>query len=142
MLEKEKKEFYLRIALMALAFVLLMTGSFVFKSWWLKIPMLILAGVVGALLVRIGISYRRKKFYFEGKVLSVIPPKKKLGRHAVIIKNGKVSKKLYALQKPNMKVGGLYGVYFEEKSLEILKSEPLKVQLLRGTKAQSTPQMK
>lgn len=127
---------------MILAFVLFAAGSVFFKSLWLKIPFVILAGVVGALLVRVWISYRRKKFYFEGKVLSVIPPKQKLGRHAVIIKNGKVSKKLFSLQKPNMKVGGLYGIYFEDKSLEILKAEPLKIQMLRGAKGQNPPQMK
>lgn len=127
---------------MVLAFLLFTAGAIFFKQWWAKIPFVILAGVVGAFLVRIAISYRRKKFYFEGKVLSIIPPKKKFGKHSVIMKNGKVSKKLFSLQKPQMKVGGLYGVYFEEKSLEILKSEPVRVQMIRGMKNQTTPQNK
>lgn len=141
-MENEKRKFFIRIALMVFAFVLLTAGAIAIKSWWFKVPLIILAGVVGAFLVRIGISYRRKKFYFEGKILSIIPPKKKLGKYAVIIKNGKVSKKLFSLQKPNMKVGGLYGVYFEEKSLDILRAEPVKVQIMRATKGQGTPQIK
>lgn len=141
-MEVEKRNFYIRIGLLVLAFVLPMTGVFLLKSWWFKVPLIVIAAAAAALLVRIWISYKRKKYYFEGKVLSILPPKKKFGKHIIILKNGKVSKQLFALQKPNMKVGGLYGVYFEEKSLEILKWEPVKVQMVRGTKSQSTPQMK
>ena len=54
------------------------------------------------------------------------------------MKNGKVSKKLFSLQKLNMKVGNDYGVYFEDKSNEIIQYQPIKPQVMRPTKGQQS----
>ncbi len=135
-MESQKRKVMLRIAAMVVAFVLLVVGVIWFKSWWIKVPLVLLAGLIGAFLVRIAISYRRKKFYFEGKVLSITPPKGKFGKTSVILKNGKISKKLYSMQKLNMRVGNDYGIYFEDKSNEIIQYQPIKPQVMRATKGQ------
>ena len=137
-MESQKRKVMLRIAAMIAAFLVLIAGAIWFKSWWIKAPLIILAAAPGAFLVRIAISYKRKKFYFEGKVLSIVPPKGKFGKTSVIMKNGKVSKKLFSLQKLNMKVGNDYGVYFEDKSNEIIQYQPIKPQVMRPTKGQQS----
>ena len=136
-MESQKRKVMLRIGAMIAGFLALSIGAIVLDSWWIKVPLLLLAAVLGAFLVRIAISYRRKKFYFEGKVLSVAPPKGRFGKHSVIIKNGKISKKLYSLQKLNLKIGSYYGFYFEDKSHEILQTQPIKIQAIRPNKSQS-----
>lgn len=141
-MESQKRKVILRIAAMVALFLLLIAGAIWFKSWWIKAPLIILAAVLAAFLVRIGISYKRKKFYFEGKVLSIVPPKGKFGKTSIIMKNGKVSKKMYSLQKVNMKVGNNYGVYIEDKSNEVIQYQPIKAQVIRATKSQQgKPQM-
>ena len=135
-MESQKRKVLLRIAAMIALFLVLIAGAIWFKIWWVKAPLIIIAAAVGAFLVRIGISYRRKKFYFEGKVLSLVPPKGRFGKTSIIIKNGKMSKKLFSLQKVNMKVGNIYGVYFEEKSNEVIQYQPVKTQVIRPSKSQ------
>ena len=46
--------------------------------------------------------------------------------------------KLFSLQKLNMKVGNDYGVYFEDKSNEIIQYQPIKPQVMRPTKGQQS----
>lgn len=136
-MESQKRKVMLRIGAMIAGFLALSIGAIVFRSWWIKVPLILIAAVLGAFLIRIAISYRRKKYYFEGKVLSVTPPKGRFGKYSVIIKNGKISKKLYSLQKLNLKIGSYYGFYFEEKSNEILQSQAIKIQAIRPNKSQS-----
>ena len=67
--------------------------------------------------------------------------KLKIGKTKVIIKAGKVFKKLYAWQPLTMKVGEMYGVYYEDKSNNILKYQALKGSLMmRPNRANIPPQ--
>jgi len=98
------------------------------------------AGIV--FLVRLYITYKRKKLYFDGKVLVIKPPKRAIGRHTVIMQKGKVSKKLYTYQKPTMKVGGNYVVVYEEKSFNILEVQEMKVQMAGMKAIKKNPKFK
>lgn len=139
----EKTKAYLKIAALVAAELLFITGIFIYKSWWLKVPMIILAGLLGAFLTRMLISARRKKYFIQGKVLSVTPPKKKfgipMGKTQVVIKSGKASKKLYSLQKLFIKTGHDYAFYYEEKSNEILKHEEIKINMASRPKGGNIP---
>lgn len=125
-----KKKAMIRIGIMVAIMLFSLFMSFYVKNIFLKIPFIILAGVIIALLVRLYISYKRKKLYFEGKVLAITPPKRKIGKYTVILKNGKVSKKFYSLQKPDMKFGNTYVIVYEEKSFNILEFQEAKFQMM------------
>lgn len=137
----EKTKAYLKIGAMALAAVLLLVAVFVYKSWWIKIPALIVAGGLGWVLFRTYLAMTRKKHALYGKVLSVTKPKNKfkIGKTVVLVKSGKVSKKLYSWQPLNLKVGNDYGFYYEEKSNQIIKYETLKLNQVARPKGNSLP---
>lgn len=126
-LEKEKRNAIIRIALIVAVFLGFLGTAIFVNNIWIRVFAGILAAGVGALLVRIIISIRRKKFYFEGQCIAVQQPKGKFKKTTVYLKQGKITKKLHSVQPVNMKKGGIYGVYFEEKSNEIIKYEALKV---------------
>ena len=140
----EKRKAMLKIAGIVAAFVLLVVGTIFYKSLWLRIPFAIMAIGVGALLVRMYLSYKRKKYAIEGKVLSITPPKNrfKVGKYTVILKTGKSSKKLYSWQKLNMKVGNSYAIYYEEKSNQIIKYETMKINMAARPKGNIPPQFR
>lgn len=137
----EKNKAYLRIAAMAIAFVLMVVSVIVYKSWWIKIPSLILAGGLGWILVRTFVAMKRKKHAIYGKVLSVTKPtnKFKIGKTVVVVKAGKMSKKLYSWQPLSLKVGNEYGFYYEEKSNQILKYETIKMNQIARPKGNTLP---
>ena len=116
--------------------------SFYIKNIFLKIPFIIVAAIIIFLLVRLYISYKRKKLYFDGKILTITPPKRKIGKYTIIIKNGKVSKKFYSLRKPQMKLGGHYVVVYEEKSFEILDFQEAKFQNMNMKSVGKNPKFK
>lgn len=140
----EKTKAILKIAAIVLAFVMLVVGTIMYKSWWLKVPFAILAIGVGWLLVRMYLSYKRKKYAIEGKVLSITPPKNKfkIGKYTIIVKTGKSSKKLYSWQKLSMKIGNSYAIYYEEKSNQIIKYETMKVNMAARPKGNLPPQFR
>ena len=76
----EKRKAMLQIAGIVAVFVLLVVGTIFYKSLWLRIPFAIMAIGVGALLVRMYLSYKRKKYAIEGKVLSITPPKNRMAK--------------------------------------------------------------
>ena len=134
----EQTKVFLRIGGVVALFVLSVVAIFLYKAIWT-----ILACVLGYMLYRTYLSYKRKKFYIEGKVLSVVRPtnKLKIGKTKVIIKAGKVSKKLYAWQPLTMKVGEMYAVYYEDKSNSILKYQELKgSMMMRPNRSNIPPQ--
>ena len=59
----EKRKAMLQIAGIVAAFVLLVVGTIFYKSLWLRIPFAIMAIGVGALLVRMYLSYRGKSAF-------------------------------------------------------------------------------
>lgn len=132
----------LRIGIMVAVMLLSIFMAFYVKNIFLKIPFIILAGAVIALLVRLYIAYKRKKLYFDGKVLSITPPKRKIGKYTIILKNGKVSKKFYSLQKPEMKLGNTYVVVYEEKSFNILEFQEAKFQMMNMKGINKNPKFK
>ncbi|MGB5823351.1 MAG: hypothetical protein WBH44_04720 [Proteocatella sp.] len=140
----EKTKAILKIAGIVVVFVLLIVGTILYKSWWLKVPCGILAIGLGWLLVRMYLSYKRKKYAIEGKVLSITSPKNKfkLGKYTVIVKTGKSSKKLYSWQKLSMKVGNSYAIYYEEKSNQIIKYESMKINMAARPKGNLPPQFR
>lgn len=140
----EKTKAILKIAAIVGAFVLLVVGTIMYKSWWLKVPFAIMALGVGWLLVRMYLSYKRKKYAIEGKVLSITPPKNKfkIGKYTIIVKTGKSSKKLYSWQKLSMKVGNSYAIYYEEKSNQIIKYETMKINMAARPKGNLPPQFR
>ena len=140
----EKTKAILKIAAFVVSFVLLVVGTIMYKSWWLKVPFAILAVGVGWILVRMYLSYKRKKYAIEGKVLSITPPKNKfkIGKYTIIVKTGKSSKKLYSWQKLSMKVGNSYAIYYEEKSNQIIKYETMKFNMAARPKGNIPPQFK
>lgn len=135
-MEAERKKAMLRIGAIIAVFFILLGGAFYFKNIFVKVILGALAAAVGVFLGRIYISFKRKKLYFEGQCLMVQDPAKKLKRYVVYIKNKNVTKKLYSLTKPAMKKGKTYGLYYEEKSNNILKYEELKfnMSLAKGSK--------
>lgn len=132
----EKNKVYLRLGAMIVAFVALVALIFTNSSLWVRIPSAILAGALGYVLVRTFIAMKRKKHMIYGKVLSVTKPKNrfKVGKTVVVIKSGKVSKKLYTWQQINLKVGNDYGFYYEDKSNQILKYETMKMSMVSRPK--------
>lgn len=139
----EKTKAYLKIAAMVAVELFFVAGAIIYKSWWIKVPLIILAGLLGAFLIRMFVAARRKKFFAQGKVLSITPPKKKfgipLGKTQIVIKSGKASKKLYSMQKIFIKVGHDYAFYYEDKSNEILKYEELKMNMASRPKSGNLP---
>ncbi|MGL5440146.1 MAG: hypothetical protein ACRDA4_07130 [Filifactoraceae bacterium] len=139
----EKTKAYLKIAAIVAVEVFFIAGIVIYKSWWIKVPFIIFAGLLGAFLVRMFLAAKRKKHLIQGKVLSVTPPKKKfgmpLGKTQIVIKSGKASKKLCSMQKINLKLGHDYAFYYEEKSNEILKYEELKMNMASRPKGGNVP---
>lgn len=126
---------------MAGVFVLMVVSLFVYKSLWIRIPSLILAVGLGWILVRTFVAMKRKKHAIYGKVLSITKPtnKFKIGKTVVVVKAGKVSKKLYSWQPLSLKVGNEYGFYYEERSNQILKYETIKMSQIGRPKGNSLP---
>lgn len=139
----EQNKAYIRLAAMGVAFTSLLTLTFISKSLWIRIPSLILAGGLGYILFRTFLAMYRKKHLIYGKVLSVTKPNNrfKFGKTVVVIKTGKISKKLYTWQQINIKVGNDYGFYYEDKSNQILKFESLKMSMV-GRPKTIPPQFK
>lgn len=139
----EKNKAYLRIGSMVVVFLLSVGGIFLYKPIWAKVIFAIISGILGYILYRTYLSFKRKKYYLEGKILSVVKPKNKfgVGKTVVIIKAGKVSKKIYSWQPITMKIGGTYGIYYEEKSNQIIKYQSLqKSMMVRPNRANIPPQ--
>ena len=132
----DKNKAYIRIAAIAVMFVALLALAFINSSLWIRIPSLILAGALGYVLFRTFLAMSRKKHLIYGKVLSVTKPKNKfkIGKTVVVIKSGKVSKKLYTWQQINLKIGNDYGFYYEDKSNQILKYENMKMSMVARPK--------
>lgn len=137
----EQNKVYLRIAGIAVGFILALVGVVFYKPIWAKVVLAIIAGFLGYVLYRTYLSFKRKKYYLEGKVLSVTKPKNKfgLGKTAVVIKAGKVSKKLFSWQSLSMKVGSNYAIYYEEKSNQIIKYDSLKMNMAARPKRSNIP---
>lgn len=137
----EKNKVYLRIGGIALAFILALVGIVFYKPIWAKVIFAIVAGFLGYVLYRTYLSFKRKKYYLEGKVLSIVKPKNKfgLGKTVVVIKAGKISKKLFSWQSLSMKVGGNYAVYYEEKSNQIIQYDSLKMNMVSRPKRSNLP---
>lgn len=140
----DKMRVYMRIAIMSLLFVSMVVILFVSKSWWIKVPAIILAIALGVILVRTFLAIVRKKHLIYGRVLSVTKPKNKfnVGKTVVVVKSGKVSKKLYSWQPISLKVGSDYGFYYEEKSNQILRFESLKMNMASRPKGNIPPQFR
>ena len=132
----DKNKAYIRIVAIAVMFVALLALAFINSSLWIRIPSLILAGALGYVLFRTFLAMSRKKHLIYGKVLSVTKPKNKfkIGKTVVVIKSGKVSKKLYTWQQINLKIGNDYGFYYEDKSNQILKYENMKMSMVARPK--------
>lgn len=132
----DKNKAYLRLGAMGVAFVALIALVFINQSLWVRVPSAILAGVLGYVLFRTFLAMSRKKHMIYGKVLSVTKPtnKFKIGKTVVVVKSGKVSKKLYTWQQINLKVGNDYGFYYEDKSNQILKYETMKMSMVQRPK--------
>ncbi|EHL18126.1 hypothetical protein HMPREF9630_01121 [Peptoanaerobacter stomatis] len=137
-----RKKAIIRIGIMVAIMLLSIFLAFYIKNIFLKIPFIIIAGGVAALLIRLYISYKRKKLYFDGKVLTITPPKRKIGKYSIIIKNGKVSKKFYSFQKPEMKLGANYVVVYEEKSFNILEFQEAKFQMMNAKAVSKNPKFR
>lgn len=137
-----KKQAFIRLSLISLAMLLFFAGAFNFKNVILKVLFAILGTIVAALLIRILIAYKRKKLYFDGKALSVTPPKRKIGRYTVVLKRGKVSKKFYSLSNPNFTIGKDYVVVYEDKSMTILDSQEAKFQMVGAKAVNKNPKYK
>lgn len=137
----EKTKAYLRIAGIAGLFIAMIVIIFISKVLWIKI----LAGVIGAflgwILYRTITTIIRKKQIIYGKVLSITPPKNKFkfGKTVVLVKAGKVTKKLYSWQPIKAKIGSDYGFYYEEKSSQILKFETVSMNTMQRPKGNKIP---
>ena len=141
-MNEARKQAFIRIGLIVVAVLLSIFLAFYINNVFLKIPFIIIAIAGTVFLVRLYITYKRKKLYFDGKVLVIKPPKRAIGRHTVIMQKGKVSKKLYTYQKPNMRVGGNYVVVYEEKSFNILEVQEMKVQMAGMKAIKKNPKFK
>ena len=137
-MNEARKQAFIRIGLIVVAVLLSVFLAFYIKNVFLKIPFIIIAIAGTVFLVRLYITYKRKKLYFDGKVLVI----RAIGRHTVIMQKGKVSKKLYTYQKPNMRVGGNYVVVYEEKSFNILEVQEMKVQMAGMKAIKKNPKFK
>lgn len=140
----EKTKAYVRIALMVIAFVASVAMVFVYKSLWIRILALILSIGLGWILFRTFLAFKRKKHAIYGKVLSVTKPKNKfgIGKTVVVVKAGKVSKKLFTWQQINLKIGNDYGFYYEDKSNQIIKYETVKINAAARPKGNLPPQFR
>lgn len=140
----DKTKAYLRIGAMAVLFIALLAMAVFYKSLWIRIPAVILAAGLGWILYRTFLSIKRKKHAIYGKVLSVTKPKNrfKIGKTVVVVKAGKVSKKLYTWQQLNLKIGNDYGFYYEEKSNQIIKYETIKMNMAARPKGNIPPQFR
>ncbi|KDR93938.1 hypothetical protein SAMN02745945_01136 [Peptoclostridium litorale DSM 5388] len=125
-MEKEKRNAILRIAAVVAVFAVMVFLAFYSKHIALKIVFGALAVVIGAFIVRIIISLKRKKFYIQGQCIAVQAPKGKFKKYSVFVKMGKATKKLYSAGEVKMKKGKFYGIYYEEKSNDIVKYEEIK----------------
>ena len=137
----DKTKAYLRIAAMAVLLVALIIIVFVYQNLWLQIPSAIIAVALVWILYRTVLSILRKKHVIYGKVLSITKPKNKInfGKTTVVVKAGKVSKKLYSWQPLSLKVGSDYGFYYEDKSDQIIKYETLKLNQMARPKGNKIP---
>ncbi len=137
----DKTKAYLRLAAMALMLVALIVIIFVYQNLWLQIPAGVVAGALAWILYRTAISMIRKKHVIYGKVLSITKPQNKInfGKTTVLVKSGKVSKKLYSWQQLSLKVGNDYGFYYEDKSDQIIKYETLKLNQMARPKGNKIP---
>lgn len=116
------------------AFVLSVVGIFYFQHIAAKIIFGIIAVALGVFLVRNYLTYKRKKYYVAGRVLAVTYPKGRLsmGRTVIMVKEGKVSRKLYSWDRPKLKIGSNYAFYCEEKTNNILKYDAINASMASG----------
>lgn len=137
----EQNKVYLRIAGIALGFLLSLVGVVLYKAIWAKVICFVIAGFLGYILFRTYLSFKRKKYYMEAKVLSVVKPKNKfgVGKTVIVVKSGKISKKLFSWQGVTMKVGQNYAIYYEEKSNQIIKYDVLKMNMVARPKRSNIP---
>ena len=84
-MNEARKQAFIRIGIIVAAVLLSIFLSFYIKNVFLKIPFIIIAVAGIVFLVRLYITYKRKKLYFDGKVLVIKPPKRAIGRHTVIM---------------------------------------------------------
>lgn len=138
----DKTKAYLRLAAMAAGVILLLIIIVVKESLWIRIPALLLAGGLGWLVYRSILSLVRKKHVLYGKVLSIVKPKNKygFGKTTIVVKSGKVSKKLYSWQKLPIRIGSDYGFYYEDKSNQIISYEVIKASMVSRPKGNLPPQ--
>lgn len=140
----EKTKAYLRLAAMGAGALLMLYFMFTSTSWWIRIPSAVLAGGLMWLVIRSIQAIVRKKHALYGKVLSIIKPKNRygFGKTTVVVKSGKVSKKLYSWQKLPLKIGSDYGFYYEDKSNQILSYEIIRTSQLAKPKGNLPPQFR
>ena len=138
----QKTKAYLRLAAMAADAILMIVVVITGKSLWTRIPAALLAAGLSWLVFRSIQAIRRKKSVIYGKVLSLVKPKNKygFGKTIVVVKAGKVSKKLYTWQKLPLRIGSDYGFYYEEKSNQIISYEVLKASMVARPKGNLPPQ--
>lgn len=140
----QKTKAYLRLAAMAAGTLLMLYFAITSKSWWIKVPSILLGAGLGWLVYRSILSIIRKKHAIYGKVLTMVKPKNKYGwgKTTVIVKSGKVSKKLYTWQQLPLKIGSDYGFYYEEKSNQIISYEIIKASMVAKPKGNLPPQFR
>ena len=140
----QKTKAYLRLAAMAAGALLMLYVAITGATWWVRVPAIILGGGLGWLVYRSILSIVRKKHAIYGKVLSIVRPKNKYGwgKTTVVVKSGKVSKKLYTWQKLSLRIGSDYGFYYEEKSNQIINYEIIKASMVAKPKGNLPPQFR
>lgn len=146
-MENDKKKAIIFISGLGILFLICLGLIFVLDKWYFKLIFGILAIIPAVILIRFFIAYKRNKNIFSGKVIAINKPSGKIVKKwTVIMKNGKISKKLYSLEEPKMKVGGTYGVAYEEKSNLILQVEQVQYQMvknmMKGMNLNSNPKFK
>lgn len=128
----DKKRAYIILGLMAAGFIFSCTMIFIMSKWYFKLLFAVPAVMLGVILARTLLAFKRRKLVFTGKVLTVTKPAKKLlPKWTVIMKDGKISKRFYSIEDPKMKIGAVYSVAYEEKSNTILKTEAVTFQTVK-----------
>lgn len=143
MMDKDRKKGIIILVLIGIAFLFFFSMIFIMNKWYFKLIFGILSVIPAAILIRTYLGYKRKKLAFTGKVLQIKKPDQKfMQKWTVIMKNGKISKKFYSLEQPDMRVGRTYGVFYEEKSNLILQIENPEFQIMSATDIKSNPKFR
>lgn len=131
-MENQRRQAITIGVIMGAILILCLFLVFYLNKWYFKIIPLIPAGIIIAIFIRMFLLYKRRKLVFTGKVLTISKPTGKvLPKWTVIMKEGNVSKKLFSLEEPKMKIGKIYSVAYEEKSNNILMVEEVTFQAIK-----------